>query len=81
MHYISNRPDGLVGVSEIALDHDLGEGRNGHEFMKWLIREVVGGTLKGACGVRFTVHSANPVGRANIEADIAELMRVCRGSA
>lgn len=71
-------PKKLVDVEEIALDHDLGEDRmTGHDLMLQLIEEMVAGKLQQICDIRFTTHSANPVGRRNIVADIAELKRLC----
>jgi predicted AlkP superfamily phosphohydrolase/phosphomutase len=43
----------------ISFDHDLGEGKSGYDFAKWLLEN-------GYMG-QFTVHSMNVVGRKNIE--------------
>lgn len=42
----------------ISFDHDLGNGKTGYDFAKWLIEHQ--------CIGYFHVHSMNPVGAANI---------------
>lgn len=42
----------------IDFDHDLGEGKSGYDFAKWLLEN-------GYCG-QFAIHSMNPVGAMNI---------------
>lgn len=42
----------------VDFDHDLGQGRSGYDFAKWLLEN-------GICGY-FRVHSMNPVGAKNI---------------
>ena len=70
---------GPVDIEEIALDHDLGEeGMTGHKLMLQLIKELMAGRFQQICNIRFTTHSANPVGRKNIEADITELKKLCK---
>lgn len=48
----------------VQFDHDLGHGKNGLDFAKWLVdRSLDGfGFPKG-----YGVHSQNPVGRDNIK--------------
>ena len=50
----------------ISFDHDLGEDMSGYDFAKYIIEfdfdhDVIDGHFD------FSVHSANPVGRENIE--------------
>lgn len=42
----------------ISFDHDLGLGKTGHDFAKWLLEN-------GYIG-QFAIHSMNPVGASNI---------------
>ena len=44
----------------ISFDHDLGGKKTGHDCAKWLVNQGV--KLK-----EFKVHSANPIGKENIE--------------
>lgn len=57
-----------VGVPDVvSFDHDLGLGKTGLDFAKWLIEyDLDYAVLKP--GFAFTVHSMNPVGRENIRA-------------
>ena len=71
------------GVVEVlSLDHDLGtygdsnEDRTGYEVVKWLEEEVNHRRLIPPA--EFKIHSANPVGRANMEAAIASIIRLAR---
>ena len=54
-------------VETISLDHDLGppEAGDGYEVAKWIEAQAFAGTLKR---LAWSVHSANPAGRRNIEA-------------
>jgi hypothetical protein len=48
----------------IHFDHDLGEGKSGYDCAKWLVDWCI----ENGYGVPdYTIHSANPVGRQNIE--------------
>ena len=42
----------------ISFDHDLGVGKTGYDFAKWLVEHMVTGF--------FHIHSMNPVGSSNI---------------
>ena len=56
------------GVPEmISFDHDYGplEAGNGHDLAKWLVEEALDGRLD-LRGLRYQVHSRNPVGQVNI---------------
>lgn len=47
-------------IVEISFDHDLGEEMSGYDIAKYLVEYEI--PIKG-----FRIHSANPVGRFNIE--------------
>lgn len=51
----------------ISFDHDLGEDvATGYDFAKWIVRQCVDGTMSLPRDFDYNVHSANPVGSANI---------------
>ncbi len=50
----------------VSLDHDLGDGPTGAEFVIWLIGHMLDEDIKFPSGFVFYVHSMNPVGAANI---------------
>ena len=50
--------------SHMSLDHDLGEGETGYDFVKWIVKEY---TNKSLPSFTFQVHSSNPVGKENME--------------
>lgn len=54
------------GISFISFDHDLGEVGNGsgYQVAKWIEVMAYGGALKP---LDYAIHSANPVGRINID--------------
>lgn len=54
-------------VAKISLDHDLGNPENGTgaQVARWIEEQAYHGTLPQ---LAWTVHSANPVGRANMTA-------------
>lgn len=59
--------------SYISFDHDLGVDENGnllptgYDFAKWLVDMDIDNIHKFPKNFNFNVHSANPVGRLNIE--------------
>lgn len=62
------------GIPEyISFDHDLGCDENGdvlksgHDFAKWLVDMDIENVYKFPNNFEFSVHSANPIGRNNIE--------------
>ena len=56
----------------ISFDHDLGENApTGMDCAKWLVEN-------GCSGFDFTVHSANPPGRANIEGLLRNWLDFCK---
>lgn len=58
----------------ISFDHDLGldsDGniaKSGYDLAKWLVDSVIDGKLEFPDNFDFNVHSANPIGKNNIEA-------------
>ena len=52
-------------VDEISFDHDLGEGITGYDVAKWIEKMASQGAIDQ---IVWRVHSANPVGKKNIEA-------------
>ena len=62
-------------VTEISLDHDLGENINGtgYDVVKWIEEQVF--TNESFNVPIIKIHSANPVGRKNMEAAIESINR------
>lgn len=59
--------------SYMSLDHDLGDGvPTGHDFVKWIVSEYMNKDLPE---FDFTVHSANPVGKKNMETLLNNFIR------
>ena len=54
----------FVASCHISFDHDLGEGKNGYDCAKWLINWCIENDYHAPT---YEIHSANPVGRKNIE--------------
>jgi hypothetical protein len=52
-------------VEEISLDHDLGDGDTSMPIAKFIEEQAFHGLRKPP---KWTVHSANPVGKQNLEA-------------
>jgi hypothetical protein len=63
------------GVQFISLDHDLATEATGYTVAAWIERAAFDGTL---APLGWTVHSANPVGRRNIEAALTNADRFWR---
>lgn len=59
----------------ISFDHDLGKGKSGYDFAKWLMDYMSEQNLKLPARFKYNVHSANPVGVRNIVA-IMDFARV-----
>ena len=53
-----------IGKCMIHFDHDLGGDKSGYDCAKWLIDWCIENDYKVP---DYTIHSANPVGRKNIE--------------
>jgi len=52
-------------IKEISLDHDLGDGyKTGYDFCKWFEEKVFNNEITYI--PKFTLHTANPVGRKNM---------------
>lgn len=52
-------------ISEISLDHDLGDGElTGYNFLNWLEEKVYNGEIKQIPIIK--LHTANPVGHKNM---------------
>lgn len=51
----------------ISFDHDLGENDTSMFFIHWMINRVLDGDMILPKDFTFNVHSANPVGKKNIE--------------
>jgi hypothetical protein len=49
----------------ITFDHDLGPGKNGYDFSKWLVWRSNSGDPVSE-GFAYSIHTANPVGAENI---------------
>lgn len=62
-------------VTYLSLDHDLGEEKTGYDIASWIERKVY---MEGFIPPVIQIHSANPVGRKNIEAAIASIYREYR---
>lgn len=60
IHFIRN-----CNIDEISFDHDLGSGMTGYDVACEIERIAVGGGFVSF--PRWSIHSSNPVGRANIE--------------
>lgn len=65
----------IYGIPDfISFDHDLGCDQagnileSGYDFAKWLVQMDIENKYKFPKDFSFNVHSANPIGRNNIEA-------------
>ena len=58
-------------VEELSLDHDLGEGIDGYDVIKWIEKEVY--TNNFIPPQKIYCHSANPVGVKQIEMTIKKI--------
>jgi len=50
-----------------SFDHDLGTEESGYDFVKWLVEEDITRRHPFPPNFEWNVHSANPVGRTNID--------------
>jgi len=74
IHWMMYEYDSGEIISEISLDHDLGENRlTGYDFVKWLEQNVFAHTLP--MPEMISAHSANPVGRENIRRAVESMRR------
>lgn len=68
-----------VGVTDISLDHDLGDGnQTGYDFLNWFEAQVFIGKWKKIPEMK--IHSANPVGRKNMEAAIESIKKIVQSN-
>jgi hypothetical protein len=51
----------------ISFDHDLGLEESGYDIAKWIVEQMLDKKLDFPEGFSYHVHSANPVGKQNIE--------------
>lgn len=67
-------------VTDLSLDHDLGEMENGTgaDVTKFLMQQVFEGNTS-IVPANITIHSANPVGIANMESDIRWILQRMQG--
>lgn len=69
------------GIPEfISFDHDLADDDHrttGYALAKWIVDEVLDGHLEFPVNFKYQVHSANPVGRANIAGLLDNFLRFC----
>lgn len=59
----------------ISFDHDLGEGKTGYDFAKWLGDYLMNNNEKIDSWFDYQVHSANPVGAKNIDEYMKNLIK------
>jgi len=57
----------LKGIPlEMSLDHDLGDGMTGYDFVRWLAIYTADNGVSFS-DIKFNVHSANIIGKYNME--------------
>ena len=52
----------------VSFDHDLGLAETGYDVAKWIVEKILDKEVDLPDTFVYTVHSANPVGKRNIEA-------------
>ena len=60
-----------IEIECISFDHDLGEGKTGMDCVKYLVQMDMDHTVLDS-HFEFKVHSANPVGKENIQEYLAQ---------
>jgi len=62
----------------ISFDHDLGEAdiETGYDLAKWIVDQDMDGAFTISTLFKFNVHSANPVGAANITSYLNSYMKM-----
>jgi hypothetical protein len=60
-------------VKELSLDHDLGTEKTGYDVVRWIEEKVA---MEDFNPPLIKIHSANPVGRRNMEAGISSINRL-----
>lgn len=61
----------------ISFDHDLGEGKNGYDIVKWMIERDL--DMQGnfiPYEFKYEVHSQNPVGAENIRKSLGKYVEL-----
>lgn len=53
--------------STVSFDHDLGLEETGYDIAKWIVEKVLDKEVDMPDDFAYNVHSANPVGKKNIE--------------
>lgn len=78
-HHVKTAPEAIAllatgKVERISLDHDLGppEAGTGYDVAKWIEEAAYNGKIPA---MRFGVHTANPVGRANMVSSLQNAHR------
>ena len=68
----------LNGIPEfISFDHDIhSEPNTGYTFALWLIEQDLDGIIRFPSNFKFNVHSANPIGKKNIESVLKNYLRM-----
>lgn len=61
--------------SEISFDHDLGGDDTAIWFILWLYNEVPAGNVKIPSYFKYSIHSQNPIGVANIKSKMDQLLK------
>lgn len=59
----------------IAFDHDLGGDDTTMVFLNWLTEEIIDGKLSFPEGFTYSIHSQNPIGAANIDGWMKNLIK------
>lgn len=59
----------------ISFDHDLGGDDTAMNFVNWIIDSVLNKELMLPRNFSFTVHSANPVGKINIQSKLNNFIK------
>lgn len=68
----------FMGIPDhIDFDHDLGYGRTGHDFAKWLVNRAIDGD--GHMPKTYAVHSQNHIGAENIRSTMDSYYRYING--
>jgi hypothetical protein len=63
----------------ISFDHDLGaDCENGFDLAKWIVGMDLDGEIRLPAGFDYNIHSANPVGTANIRGLLDPYLRLRR---
>lgn len=62
----------------ISFDHDLGGEDRAVDFVKWLIERDLDQPGFIPLGFRYTIHSANPIGAANMRALLEQYLEFRR---